>query len=179
MSRLIRRRAAAEVLERRYRRLLACYPPAYRAANAEEMLGVALAGSSAGRRTPEFGEAVSLIASGIGKRVGGTRTGYHDLAWQEAGAVLTIVGSIVLATFSTRDVVTGMSRIWVPELTWGLSWPELASALGWAMVAGVAIRGQWRGRGWRTVAATGACLCAAVQAVTLTQIYAVSSAWQR
>ena len=48
------RRPAAEVLERRYRRLLATYPADYRAANADDMLGVALARSAAGRRWPEL-----------------------------------------------------------------------------------------------------------------------------
>jgi hypothetical protein len=34
------------LLERRYRRLLAWYPAVYRAANAEEMIGVALGGAT-------------------------------------------------------------------------------------------------------------------------------------
>jgi len=43
-----RREPAAEALERRYRRLLAWYPHVYRAANADDMLGVALARSAPG-----------------------------------------------------------------------------------------------------------------------------------
>ena len=39
-----------QVLERRYRRLLACYPPGYRAAYGEEMLAVALAAAEPGSR---------------------------------------------------------------------------------------------------------------------------------
>ena len=63
------RRPAAEVLERRYRRLLATYPADYRAANADDMLGVALARSAAGRRWPELSEAANLIVSGIRMRL--------------------------------------------------------------------------------------------------------------
>jgi len=37
-----------EILERRYRRLLACYPYAYRAAYGEEMLAVALSAARPG-----------------------------------------------------------------------------------------------------------------------------------
>jgi hypothetical protein len=56
-----RREPAVAALERRYRRLLGWYPHAYRAANADDMLGVALARSGSGRRWPEPGEAVNLI----------------------------------------------------------------------------------------------------------------------
>jgi hypothetical protein len=171
MSRLIRRRAAAEGLERRYRRLLACYPVAYRAANAEEMLGVALARSPAGRRRPELGEAVSLIVSGIGKRVSGARTGYRDPAWREAGAVLAIVGSIVLATSSAHDVVGGMFGPGVLPVTLHPASSALTPAAGWTMVAGAAIGGRRWGRRWREVAAAGACLGAVGQAIVLARDY--------
>ena len=40
------RRPAQERLERRYQRLMASYPASYRAANAEEMIGVALSGAA-------------------------------------------------------------------------------------------------------------------------------------
>lgn len=53
-------RVAGEILERRYRRLIALYPSDYRAAYADEMLAVALALSSPGQRRPGLGEAVSL-----------------------------------------------------------------------------------------------------------------------
>ncbi|HEX6527201.1 MAG TPA: hypothetical protein VF070_45405 [Streptosporangiaceae bacterium] len=167
MSRLIRRRAAAEVLERRYRRLLACYPAAYRRANAEEMLGVALARSSAGRRKPELGEAVSLIVSGIGKRVGGARTGYRDPAWRDAGGVLAVLGPIVLASFSARDVIGAISGWGLPLVRPVPPRSNLALAAGWAIVAVAAICGRRFGRGWRAVAATGACAGAAGQSVVL------------
>jgi hypothetical protein len=39
-------------LERRYRRLLRCYPPAFRRAHAEEMLAVLLDGARDGQRGP-------------------------------------------------------------------------------------------------------------------------------
>jgi hypothetical protein len=39
-------------LERRYRRLLRCYPPSHRAVHQEEMLGVLLAAARPGQRTP-------------------------------------------------------------------------------------------------------------------------------
>jgi hypothetical protein len=76
------REPAAEALERRYRRLLTWYPAAYRAANADDMLGVALARSASGRRWPEPGEAVNLIVSGAGERLAGVlrRPDHRDTA---------------------------------------------------------------------------------------------------
>jgi hypothetical protein len=72
MIRRLRTRTDPEAaLERRYRRLLSWYPPAYRAANAEEMLGVALAGAAPGRRWPSLGESASLVVSGTGCGYGG------------------------------------------------------------------------------------------------------------
>ena len=135
------------VLERRYRRLLACYPAAYRAANAEEMLGVALARSAEGQRWPGLGETASLVTSGIGKRLGfrALRTGLGDEAWQDASAVLTIIGPVLLATAAMRDGVLSHSAF-------GLSLVpvRLIHAGCWALLA---IAGVLR---WRQIAAAGA-----------------------
>jgi hypothetical protein len=88
------REPAAEALERRYRWLLAWYPAAYRAANADDMLGVALARSASGQRWPEPGEAVNLIVSGIGERLG---TLLRQPDQRDTAAVLTIAGPMLLA----------------------------------------------------------------------------------
>ena len=61
--------AGAAVLERRYRRLLRCYPPAHRAFHREEMLGVLLATARPGQRTPGLGQTVNLAACGLVIRV--------------------------------------------------------------------------------------------------------------
>jgi len=65
----VRDPAGAAVLERRYRRLLRCYPPAHREFHREEMLGVLLAGARPGQRTPGLGQAVNLAACGLVIRV--------------------------------------------------------------------------------------------------------------
>ena len=61
--------AGAAVLERRYRRLLRCYPPAHRAVHREEMLGVLLATARPGQRTPGLVQTVNLAACGLVIRV--------------------------------------------------------------------------------------------------------------
>jgi hypothetical protein len=48
----VRDPAGAAVLERRYLRLLRCYPPTHREFHREEMLGVLLAAARPGQRTP-------------------------------------------------------------------------------------------------------------------------------
>jgi hypothetical protein len=50
-------------LERRYRRLLACYPAAFRREHEQEMLSVLMAGAAEGQRWPRLAEAADLLRS--------------------------------------------------------------------------------------------------------------------
>jgi hypothetical protein len=50
-------------LERRYRRLLGCYPRAFRREHEQEILSVLMAGAHDGQRRPRAGEAFDLIRS--------------------------------------------------------------------------------------------------------------------
>jgi len=52
-------------LERRYRRLLACYPRAFRREHEQEILAVLMAGADDGQRRPHPGEATDLIKHAI------------------------------------------------------------------------------------------------------------------
>ena len=52
--------AGTAALERRYQRLLGCYPPSHRALHREEMLGVLLDTARPGQRTPGLGQTVNL-----------------------------------------------------------------------------------------------------------------------
>ena len=52
-------------LERRYRRLLALYPKAFRHEHEEEMLAVLLAGAESGQRRPRLAEAANLAGNAI------------------------------------------------------------------------------------------------------------------
>ena len=57
-------------LERRYRRLLAFYPEAFRGEHEEEMLAVLLAGAEEGQRRPSLAEAIDLVRNAILMRMG-------------------------------------------------------------------------------------------------------------
>ncbi|MGA2265277.1 MAG: hypothetical protein ABSH10_02470 [Phycisphaerae bacterium] len=52
-------------LERRYLRLLAFYPKAFRCEHEQEMLSVLIAGAAEGQRRPSLDEAVDLVGNAI------------------------------------------------------------------------------------------------------------------
>jgi hypothetical protein len=54
---------ADPVLERRYRRLLACYPAAFRREHEQEVLSVLMAGAEEGQRWPRPAEVADLLRS--------------------------------------------------------------------------------------------------------------------
>jgi hypothetical protein len=156
-----RRDPAPVALERRYRRLLGWYPRAYRAANADDMLGVALARSAPGRRWPEPGEAVNLIISGTGERLGGM---LRQPDGRDTAAVLAIAGPLLLAAGAMRTAASPF--LFMPAIPALVTQQRMvvtavAFAAWWALVA---LAGMLR---WRRVAAAGACLGLAGQVVLL------------
>jgi hypothetical protein len=52
-------------LERRYRRLLACYPASFRREHGQEMLSVLMAGAAEGQRRPRLAEFANIVRSVI------------------------------------------------------------------------------------------------------------------
>jgi hypothetical protein len=52
-------------LERRYQRLLALYPKAFRREHEQEMLSVLIAGAAEGQRRPSLDEAIDLVSNAI------------------------------------------------------------------------------------------------------------------
>jgi hypothetical protein len=161
------REAAAQTLERRYRRLLACYPADYRAANEQDMLGVALARYGPGRRWPDLGEAVNLIASGTRARLG---AGWRAPAWRDAAAVVSILGPILLAAAAARAIAGGAMSVTgiFSQSAVQLSVSAIAGTAGWSLVA---LAATLR---WRKIAAAGAFAGLAGQAIALAHDYSAS-----
>ncbi|GAA4219270.1 hypothetical protein [Actinocatenispora rupis] len=88
-------RTAPVLLARRYRRLLFCYPRAYRKARGDEIVGTMLDAAPPGRDRPTAREAVNLVASGLRARLG-----RPDSRWVVAFSLVTAVivglfGSVV------------------------------------------------------------------------------------
>ena len=92
----VRDPAGAAVLERRYRRLLRCYPPTHREFHREEMLGVLLAAARPGQRAPGLGQAVNLAACGLVIRVRRIPGWLAADAGQDALAVVSLIAPAVV-----------------------------------------------------------------------------------
>ena len=92
----VRDPAGAAVLERRYLRLLRCYPPGHREFHREEMLGVLLAAARPGQRTPGLGQAVNLAACGLVIRVRRIPGWLAADAGQDALAVVSLIAPAVV-----------------------------------------------------------------------------------
>jgi len=88
--------AGAAALERRYLRLLGCYPPSHREFHREEMLGVLLATARPGQRTPGPGQAVNLAACGLAIRVRRIPGWLAAEAGQDALAVVSLIAPAVV-----------------------------------------------------------------------------------
>ena len=92
----VRDPAGAAVLERRYLRLLRCYPPSHREFHREEMLGVLLAAARPGQRTPGLRQAVNLAACGLAIRVRRIPGWLAAGAGQDALAVVSLIAPAVV-----------------------------------------------------------------------------------
>jgi hypothetical protein len=87
---------AAAALERRYRRLLACYPARHREVYGEEMIGVLLAAAPAGRRRPNLADTADLFGGGLRVRLRALMTGSPDPQWRDALALTSLIAPLLL-----------------------------------------------------------------------------------
>jgi hypothetical protein len=94
-------------LERRYRRLLRCYPPGHRAAHQEEMLGVLLAAARPGQRAPGARPTVNLVACGLAIRA---RRALAARPWQDALAVASLILPVLMLIIAALDLVVVVRR---------------------------------------------------------------------
>lgn len=181
-------RAAA--LERRYRRLLRCYPPSHREAHREEMLGVLLAVARPGQRTPDLWPTVNLVACGLAIRA---RRALSWLAagepWQDALAVVSLIGPVLMLIIATLDLVVAVqgavalnqdiaahgiafaAPFWQLGLVPRLGGPA-AVMIGWLAVVLLGLTGR------RRTAAAVACIPLALAVVNLlTEVMQLTGAW--
>jgi hypothetical protein len=175
-------RAAA--LERRYRRLLRCYPPGHREVHREEMLGVLLAAARPGQRVPGAWQAVNLVACGVAIRARRALSGLAGEPWQDALAVVSLIAPVLMLVIAALDFAT-----WVRQAVaghqigpvagpfWQLSLvPELggpaAVMLGWLAVVVLGLAGR------RRAAAAVASVPLALALVNLlAEVMQLSGAW--
>jgi hypothetical protein len=131
---------ADPVLERRYRRLLAWYPPRHRAAHGEEMLGVLLAAAPEGQRRPRITEAVNLLWGALRiwlhprPRPGDQAAG----PWSDALAAFSVAAPLaLLAWYAARtltNMTVGLGAGWNPAILGGLAYSPLGLALPFVLL---------------------------------------------
>jgi hypothetical protein len=140
-------------LERRYRRLLAWYPRAFRREHEEEILGVLMAGAREGQRQPELMECLDLMRSALWMRLRPSvprsdRSVIKAVKLMYLGAVVELAAAITIwATIG--DVKASVVRR-NPGLTAGTWHAVVAGQLEpKAVAAGLAV-GFWLWMAWAT-----------------------------
>jgi hypothetical protein len=117
-------------LERGYRRLLVCYPAAYRRVHEEEMLAVLMTAAPSGKRRPGIAEGADLIWGALRVRCQPSRNGAEP-SWRDALAVVSVILPVfVLMTTAVQEAwvwhaVPGGLTNRVFELSW---WAPQATA---------------------------------------------------
>jgi hypothetical protein len=133
-------------LERRYRRVLACYPKAFRRESGEEILAVLLATAHEGQQRPGLAESADLIRSALRMHLGLSRAPRpvrNAVRLVCAGAVLTLADVVtVLVTLS------GVRSAAVQDLT-AAQWPTaMLTQVGFWLAGAPIGAGVWLWLAW-------------------------------
>jgi hypothetical protein len=147
-------RAAA--LERRYRRLLRCYPPGHREVHREEMLGVLLATARPGQRAPGARQTVNLVACGLAIRARRALGSVANEPWQDALAVVSLITPALMLVIAALDFAVAIREavvehhaypaagpFWPPWLVPFLGRPATVM-IGWLAVVLLGLTGRRR-----------------------------------
>jgi hypothetical protein len=147
-------RAAA--LERRYRRLLRCYPPGHREVHREEMLGVLLATARPGQRAPGARQTVNLVACGLAIRARRALGSVANEPWQDALAVVSLITPALMLVIAALDFAVAIREAVVEHYAYpaaGPFWPPwlvpflgrpATMMIGWLAVVLLGLTGRRR-----------------------------------
>jgi hypothetical protein len=92
-------------LEHGYRRLLAWYPPAFRAEQGEEVLAVLMAAAQPGQRRPGLLESLDVLRSAVRMRLRSMLSAPQSHGWTDALAVFSVVAPLFLLVADLLEVV--------------------------------------------------------------------------
>jgi hypothetical protein len=144
-------------LERRYRRLLACYPARFRGEHGEELVGVLMAGARDGQRRPGLAESASLLRSALGMRLRPDASPAAGRGWADALAVFSLAGPLFLLATTVLAALIWPFTYGHSFLTAPLGWPGFWVTLGvQAVLAALVLAGRRRAAVVMTAAA-GVC----------------------
>jgi hypothetical protein len=130
----------AEALERRYRRLLRCYPPGHRQVHREEMLGVLLATARPGQRAPGARQTANLVACGLAIRA---RRALAGEPWQDALAVVSLITPVLMLIIAVLDLAVAVRQVVAVDLAYPLAGPFWQLGLVPRLGAPVAVMTGW------------------------------------
>jgi hypothetical protein len=138
--------AGAAALERRYLRLLRCYPPAHREFHLEEMLGVLLAAARPGQRTPGLGQTVNLAACGLAIRVRRIPGWLAADAGQDALAVVSLITPAVVFILLALEqgAMSGPAGARIPFWTLPSFGESVVVMIAWLAVVVLGLTGRQR-----------------------------------
>src|SRR3984957_8361310 len=91
-------------LERGYRRLLACYPRAFRREHAEEVLAVLMASAPDGQKRPRLAESADVFWSALKMRLRGPGPASENRPWADALALFSLVAPLFLLLVDILNV---------------------------------------------------------------------------
>jgi hypothetical protein len=91
-------------LERGYRRLLACYPRAFRREHGEEVLAVLMASAAPGRKRPRLAESADVFWSALKMRLRGPGPASENRPWADALALFSLVAPLFLLLVDILNV---------------------------------------------------------------------------
>ena len=159
-------------LERRYRRLLRWYPADHRAVHEDEMIGVLLADTGAGRERPDGRTVADLVLGGVrlharrlfrGPRWDAALRAVSRIApllmlvsaGQAIGSALSAVASPIVPLDQLQDAVPGSYiAVWAATCLWAVvvglapTRARAAAGLAWCAVIAVAITERAAYHGW-------------------------------
>ncbi len=138
--------AGTAALERRYLRLLRCYPPSHREFHREEMLGVLLAAARPGQRTPGLGQTVNLAACGLAIRVRRIPGWLAADAGQDALAVVSLIAPAVVFILLVLEqaAMSGPAGARVPFWTLPSFRESVVVMIAWLAVVVLSLTGRQR-----------------------------------
>jgi len=156
--------SGGSALERRYGRLLSCYPAAHRRQHEQEMLGVLMTDARPGQRRPGLAESADLIWGALRVRLRPGLDSAADPGWRDTLAVLSVVLPLTALLVYAGSEATAFSLTLEPDGAGSLLlYPAASLAVPLLLTALVLLRLR------RTAALATAGLMIAITAASLIQ----------
>ncbi|MBG6069048.1 hypothetical protein [Micromonospora ureilytica] len=135
-------------LDHIYRRLMACYPRAYRRQYEDEMVGVLLDDAAPGQRRPAARDVLALLGGALRAHVRQAGARFSADPWREAAQALALIAALTLFVRAARVPVLHLAML-AESYPVGIGepvvlWPGGPVSVLWLIVAVLAVVGWAR-----------------------------------